>query len=300
MNILIAGGTGMIGTVLSQKLLSKGHHVSILSRRPKQNAAMPQFFWDVERGNIDPRALINAEVIVNLSGAGVADKRWTEAYKAEILDSRTKSAQLLLKSSEGNPTIHTYISASGVASYGIDTGDKWMKEEVPYATDFLAQVVKEWETQALKAEEQGLRAVCLRTGLVLSSKGGALPQLALPIKYFIGSPLGSGNQYISWIDIDDLVDLYVFSIENTQLRGIYNAVSPHPLTNGEFTSVISRHLKRPLWAPHVPAWALKLIVGEMANTLLGGNRVSAQKILLEGFEFLAPTLWDSLQKQLSE
>lgn len=299
MKILIAGGTGLIGTSLTKKLISKGHYVHVLSRHPKQNATSPEFKWDPKAGTIDLNSYEGVEAIVNLSGAGVADKRWTKAYKKDILESRTKTAQVLLQNIPNNAHIHTYVSASGVASYGIDTGKDWMSEDVTYAADFLAQVVKSWEAEALKAEEKDIRTVCLRTAVVLSGKGGALPKMALPIQLFLGFVLGSGKQYFSWIDIDDLTELYVFALENPSIRGIYNASSPNPLTQKEFTETLAKHFHRPMWTPHVPTWALHLAVGEMASTLLGGNRVSPNKVLNQGFVFTAPTLQDSLKRQLS-
>ena len=298
MNILIAGGTGMIGSFLSEKLISKGHQVHILSRHPQANSQPPQFWWDLKTENVDPNAYTGVEAIVNLSGAGVADKRWTEVYKKQILESRTKSAQILLKNIPSNSHIHTYVSASGVAAYGIDTGDKWMSEESPYDSDYLAQVVKSWETEALKAEEKGIRTVCLRTAVVLSGKGGALPKMALPIKLFLGSPFGTGNQYFPWIDIEDLTCLYTLAIESPSMRGIYNAAAPNPVTNREFTESLALHLHRPLWIPNVPAWALKIAVGEMASTLVGGNKVSSQKALDTGFVFASPRPEDSFKRHL--
>lgn len=298
MKVLIAGGTGLIGKALTEKLLSKGYQVHILTRHPKPGNRAPQFKWDLKTESIDTRAYEGIDAIVNLSGAGVADKRWTKAYKQEILESRIKTAQVLLKNIPPHSPIRTYISASGVAAYGIDTGNTWVSEEMPYAKDFLAQVVKAWEEEALKAEEKGIRTVCLRTAVVLSGKGGALPKIATPIKFFIGSPFGTGKQYFPWIDIDDLTDLYTFALENISIRGIYNAAAPHAVTNKEFAEVVAKHLHKPLFAPNVPAFVLQIAVGEMASTLLGGNRVSSSKIRKAGFVFQAPTLQESLVKQL--
>lgn len=300
MNILIAGGTGLIGTELCKQLAAKGHSVSLLSRHPQKNGPFKQFSWDPKKGELDTDSLFETEAIINLAGAGVAEKRWTEAYKKEIMESRTLGAQLLLRYlATSKHHVRTYISASGISYYGIDTGDKLMNEESPKGDGFLAEVVLNWEKEALEAQKLGVRTVCLRTGVVLSKQGGALPKMALPVKLFVGSPFGSGHQYFSWIDLDDLVRLYIFVLENTEVEGIYNAVSPQPVTNKEFTQLLASQLNKPLWAPHVPSWALSLAVGEMSQTLLGGNKVASKKIEQAGFQFKAPTVEASLSKQLA-
>ncbi len=299
MNILIAGGTGLVGSVLSGTLVAHGHHVALLSRHTNLHTAYPQFSWDIEKGHIDPKAFEQVDVLINLSGTGIADKRWTAAYKKQILESRTKGIQLLLHHAANSKSrIHTFISASAVGYYGLDTGDQKVNENAPNGIDYLAKVVQAWENEALKASSLGIRTVCLRTGVVLASTGGALPKLALPFRYSLGAALGSGQQYVSWIDVEDLTELYTFAAENSQLKGIYNAVSPTPVTNNELSHAIAKELNTPLWLPHLPSWALKAIVGEMANTLLGGNNVSSDKIMREGFVFLSPTLAESLKKRL--
>jgi uncharacterized protein (TIGR01777 family) len=299
LNILIAGGTGLVGQVLCQKLASRGHKVSLLSRHPKEDARLKQYEWDPEKGKIDIQAIEEAEVVVNLAGAGVADRRWSSSYKKQILDSRVKSTQLLLRAIKTSANkVHTYISASATGYYGYDTGALILHETSPKGNDYLANVVADWEKEAFEAEKLGLRTVCLRTGIVLSAKGGALPQLVFPIRYGFGSAFGSGNQFFSWIDIEDLAALYVFAIEHEEVRGIYNAVAPTPITNQELTAALARQLEKPLWLPHVPKCALQVVVGELSNTLVGGNKVSSEKIRAEGFVFQSPTIEESLKRQL--
>ncbi len=290
--VLITGGSGLIGSHLTQLLLKKKYSVAHLSRSEKNENGVKTYVWDIEKQEMDKEALATADYVIHLAGAGVADHRWTKSYKQEIIQSRTASARLLyntVKNLKKNK-IKAFLSASGVGIYGEDTGSAEILESSPHGTDFLAHVCEKWESSADKMEALGMRVVKLRTGMVLSEEGGALTKLVKPIKLGAGAPLGSGQQYISWIHIDDLCRMYLAAIENENYKGAFNAVGPRPVTNEELTKAAAKVLKKPLFLPNVPSFALKLALGEMANIVLGGNKVSSQKIEAMGFEFNYSTI----------
>lgn len=285
--ILITGGTGMIGTHMTGLLMEKGHSVRYLSRSPGPNSRIPSFKWDIQQQTIAADALTGVDTIVHLAGAGVAGQKWSKERKKIILESRTQSTALLKKALIDHPhQIKTFISASATGYYGYDTGGVWKKEESRFGDDFLATVVKAWESgvEDLRDHDADLRIVKLRIGLVLSDKGGALKAMAKPIKMGVGAPLGPGGQYMSWVHLDDLCNMFVWAIENEKAEGVYNAVAPNPVTNAEMTKAIASTLGKPLLLPKVPGFALKLVLGEMASMLLGGSRISSQKIREAGFK----------------
>lgn len=294
-HILITGGTGLIGKHLTNLLLHKGYTVSDLSRSKGKDMCVKTYQWDVPNGKIDEACIDGVDVIVHLAGANVAGKRWTVSRKKEILDSRTKSIELiydLLKKKKHN--VQAVISASGISYYG-DRGDELLTEDSSLGTGFLAEVSKEWEAAVDKGADLGLRIVKLRTGVVLDKKGGALPQLAGPVKWGIGSPLGNGQQWMPWIHWHDAVKLYLYAIMNTKLYGVYNMVAPNPVTNKQLVKALAKQLHRPLWAPNVPAFIIKLLFGEMGTVVLASTKVSAQKIADHGFEFDFPMIEDALK-----
>jgi uncharacterized protein (TIGR01777 family) len=220
-----------------------------------------------------------------LAGAGIAEKHWTASRKKELIDSRTKSIGLiygLLKKRSHQVT--SMVSASAIGYYS-DRGDELMTEASPPNTDFMARCCIEWENAIDEGQKLGLRVVKFRTGVVLDKDGGALPKLAQPIKLYVGSPLGNGRQWIPWIHWQDVTDMYLYGIENTAINGIYNMVAPNPVTNKQLTQVVAKQLHKPLWAPNVPAFVLKLMLGEMSTIVLGSTKVSAQKIQDAGFRF---------------
>jgi len=286
--ILITGGTGLVGTRLTEMLLEKGYKVKYLSRNPKKTDEIPAFKWDVKTQEIDPKALTDVDAIVHLAGAGVADEKWTKARKKVILESRTKSTELLNKAlRENDHNVSTLVSASAIGYYGYDSGGVWKKEDSRFGDDFLATVTKEWEAKVdeLAKANTGLRVSKLRIGIVLSEKGGALKEIAKPIKMYAGALLGNGQQFMSWIHIDDLCRMFIHAIENKQVEGVYNAVAPNPITNKEMTKTIAKILGKPLILPNVPGFALKLIIGEMASMVLGGSKISCEKIQEAGFQY---------------
>jgi uncharacterized protein (TIGR01777 family) len=296
MNILITGGTGLVGTVVTELALQKGYQVSFLSRSTKSIPQVKVFQWDIAQKKIDIQAIEQADYIIHLAGAGVADKRWSDAYKQEILDSRIISTQLLQEAiSKSIKKPKAIVAASAVGIYGFDTGDTLMQEGSRQGEGFLAEVTKKWEEELLKFENLGIRTAIMRIGIVLSTKGGALQKMMQPIQFFAGSALGSGKQYMSWIHIRDLARMFLFAIENEQIRGVYNAVGNTPVTNETFTKAIAKVMNKPLFLPNVPEFALRLMLGEMASMVIGGNRVSNEKIVKAGFQYEFETLEEALK-----
>ena len=283
-NVLITGGTGLVGTRLTELLLQKGYTVSYLSRSagaPIQ-PGVRVYNWDIDKGELDAEALLEADSIIHLAGAGVADQRWTSERKQEIMTSRTASAGLIAaKLKTVRHQVRAFLSASAVGYYGADTGRQIMTEESPSGSDFLAEVTRRWEKAADAIAQLGIRTVKLRIGIVLSGQGGALVKIAQPVRLGAGAPLGSGKQITSWIHVDDLARLFVYALENESMQGIYNAVAPNPVTNEELTHLAAKVLNKPLWLPKVPAFAIRLAMGEMAEIVLGGNHVLNGRIARE-------------------
>ena len=292
-NILITGASGLIGSRLTELLLQKGYHVSHLGRSKKPGVA--SYVWDIEKKELDIESIMNADTIVHLAGAGVADKRWTGKRKKEILESRTQSTALLFGAlSHNKHQITSIISASAIGYYGIRDQMEFITEEYEPGTDFLARVTRQWENEVDAFSSLNMRVVKLRIGIVLSEKGGALKSMALPIRFGIGAPLASGHQYVSWIHLDDLCAMFIKAIEDGEMKGAYNAVGAEPTTNKTLTHAIAQVLMKPLWAPAVPGFVLKVILGEMADVVIHGNKISSQKIQQAGFQFQFPNLHDAL------
>ncbi len=299
-NILITGASGLIGKHLTELLIQKGHQVSHLGRR-KSTGSVPSYVWDVNKGTLDLNALKGIDTIIHLAGAGIADKPWTKERKREILESRTQSTQLLHKALQHNPhTVQTFISASAIGYYGFEASDKTFTEDSEAGNDFLASVTRQWEEEVEKLKTLSLRVAKIRIGIVLSTEGGALKPMLLPIKYFVGSPLGLGKQWMSWIHMDDLCSMFIHMVENGNLDGVYNATSPTAVTNAEFTKAIAAVLKRPIWLPKVPEFVLNVLLGEMASLITQGSKVSSNKIQKSGFVFQYPTLQSALENLLAK
>ena len=284
-HILITGASGLVGTRLTEILLQHGYSVAHLGRSKKDDK-IKSFVWNVDKFVIEPGTLLGITTIIHLAGAGIADKRWSANRKAEILQSRIQSTALLYEElKKGHHSVTDFISASAIGYYGFDDGEKVFTEESPPGNDFLAQVSKQWEREVDKISALNIRVVKLRFGVVLSAEGGALKEMAKPIKLFAGSPIGTGDQKISWIHIDDLCALFLKVIAEEQMSGVYNAVGPHPVTNRALTIAIAKVLKKPLLIPAVPAFILRLLLGEMADLVLKGNWVSSERIQRAGFKF---------------
>ncbi|GHB39354.1 NAD-dependent epimerase [Mongoliitalea lutea] len=292
-NILITGGSGLVGKKITQLLEKKGFEVAWLSRSPDKYKQQ-SFFWDVDKQTMDAEAIEWADAIMHLAGEGVADKRWTNARKRAILESRTLSTQMLYNAIEkATAKPEVFISASAVGYYGFNTGEDVQVEESTAGKDFLAQVVIAWENRVKMMEKLGLRTVMLRIGIVLDKNGGALKEMMKPP---VAAPLGSGMQWMSWIQIDDLARMFVFALEDEKVQGIYNAVGPKPATNAELTEKAAKKARKLFVNFGVPGFGLKLALGEMAQMVLGGNKVSSKKIEQEGFKFRYPDLDTALEK----
>ncbi len=298
--VLISGGSGLIGTRLSEMLVEKGYEVIWLSRSGGTGVPYKVVTWDISRGTLDVEALEGLEAVVHLAGAGVADERWTKKRKEIIMNSRTESTTLLMnRLSEVKDKPKVFIGASAIGYYGANTGNVPIDEESVNGSDFLARVVLAWERASDPVELLGIRRTLLRVGVVLSADGGALPEILAPLKWGFGAPLGSGNQWMSWIHIEDLCRLFVEAIENPNYNGTYNGVAPSPATNREVTKAAASVLNKPLWLPAVPGFALKLALGEMAQIVLGGSMISSKKVEKLGFEFRFPKLEVALKDILS-
>ncbi len=290
--VLISGGTGLIGNKLSKMLREKGYDVRILSRQPSKNNYY--IHWDIDRNFIQENALLNIDTIIHLAGEGIADKNWTEERKKEIIDSRLNSTRLLFDLlSKKNHQVHQFISASAIGYYS-ERGDELMFEDSNSSNDFLGTTCALWEKEVDKISTLAIRTVKIRTGIVLSTQGGALKKMVIPFKLGFGSALGNGKQWMSWIHEDDLCNMYIYAIENKKLNGAYNAVAPNPVTNNEFSKTLASVLKSPYWFPRIPTFILKLLFGEMSVVVLGSTRVSSEKIINAGFIFRFENLKDSL------
>jgi len=285
-NILITGGTGLIGLQLSRLLTSKGYAVKHLSRRANPNAEFPVHQWDLKKQTIQGNAVEWADAIIHLAGASLVDKRWTSAYKKIMIDSRTKSLELLHKYiKQRSKPLKTLVSASAVGFYG-DQSDQWLKENAsPQPGDFKSDCCVLWEEAAKALEPDIGRLAILRVGIVLTNLGGALPKMAMSFKTRVGSYFGNGKAYYPWIHIDDMCSMFAYAIENASVNGIYNGVAPNPVTNKEFIEAIPKALGIKAVILPTPEIAIKLAMGEMSTVVLHSNRVSAQKILDAGFKF---------------
>lgn len=284
MAIVIAGGSGLIGQEITSALLKKNYEVRILSRSPESKKSMggeSYFKWDIKSQSIDESVFNNAECVINLTGENVADKRWTDNQKEKLLNSRIDSTNLLLEKLKNLNSKAKFINASAIGFYG-DTEDKIVDETAPSGDDFLAGICQEWEKAIKKSEYHPY--IIIRIGIVLSLKGGALSKMLTPFKLGLGGALGSGQQYMSWIHIDDLVKIFLWAMESDTENQIFNAVAPNPVTNKEFTKTLGSAISRPTIF-NAPSMAIKLALGEMSTILLKGQRVSSQKLQDHGFKF---------------
>lgn len=299
--VLISGGSGLVGKSLCEKLYSKGYDVAILSRNPNSNGKFKTYFWNLQNKQIDPEAIASSDYIIHLAGANIAEKRWTTSRKQLICDSRVESAKLLFEEvKKQNKKLKAFISASAVGYYGAVTSDKIFTEEDAFADDFLGHTCQKWEQAAEQFQTLNIRTTILRTGLVLNKQGGALSKMLIPIKLGLASAIGDGTQYIPWIHIDDLCELYIKAIEESQMEGVFNASAPDFQTNTSFTQTSSKVLNRPFFLPNIPAFVLKLFLGQMSVLLLKGSRISSDKIMKLGFTFKFPKLRLALEDLIKQ
>lgn len=278
--VVIAGGTGLIGRQLESLLASNGFKVLILTRSPQRNN---HIYWDPVKNKIDTSNLHDVEVIVNLTGAGIADKRWTNKRKKELHDSRIEPANFLYRNLAAFPNVKHYVSASGINCYGYKSIDRAFVEFDPYGDDYLSQLVKSWEEGSDLFSKKGVTVSKVRIAMVLSSSGGALDRLKLLAKYGMAAPLGDGSQEMCWIHEHDLVRLFYHIIAN-QIEGTWNALNGYT-SNKVFMQTLSQRFGRAMWLPKVPRAVIQLILGEMSEMLLKGVPVSNLAIQETGFEF---------------
>ncbi len=294
MNILISGGTGLVGHTLVKKLEQHEHNVRILSRSKSEKEN--EFYWNVAEKKIDDKAFEDLDCIVHLAGASVSE-RWTDSYKKELYSSRIDSANLLRETCE-RKGIHlkSFISASGINYYGTFTSDQILTEESPIVKkDFLAKLSEEWEKAADDFSTIADRVVCLRTAMVLAKEGGAFPLLKKTVDLNIGSAIGSGKQWMNWIHLDDMVNMYVSAVENPEINGKFNAVADEVPTNEKFMKKLSEISDKFFLPINVPAFVMKMALGEMSSIILEGTRADNKKIKSQGFDFIYSNIEDAFK-----
>ncbi len=304
--VLITGGTGTIGRALTELLLQKGYDVIVVTRdaarqRPSATEGLTYAAWNISAQTIDSAAIQQADYIVHLAGAGVADKRWTAKRKKEIVDSRTQSSALLVKALQQNSNqVKAVVSASAIGWYGADPAipnPAPFEESAPPNGDFLGETCKIWEKSIEPVTQLGKRLVKIRTGIVLSNDGGALVEFKNPLRFGIAAIIGSGKQVISWIHIEDLCRIYLQAIEDNNMHGAYNAVAPVPVDNKTLTLQLANAIRNKFFIPiHVPAAVLKIVLGEMSVEVLKSATVSSAKIKKEGFQFAYPSIEAALNQ----
>jgi uncharacterized protein (TIGR01777 family) len=291
MRTIITGGSGLIGRALAANLTADGHEVIVLSRNPDRATGLPKGVraerWDGRTAEGWSHLADGANAIVNLAGENIAAGRWTAGRKRRIRDSRLNAGQAVVQVVEGathKPKV--VVQSSGIGYYG-PRGAEEITEEASAGNDFLSQVAIDWEASTAPLDDMGLRRPIIRTGVVLSTQGGALPRLLLPFKLFVGGPLGGGRQWLPWIHIADEVSAIRFLMEHPEANGPFNLSAPNPLTNADFSRVLGKVIKRPAFLP-TPGFALRLVLGEMATALLDGQRAVPRRLLDLGFAFRFP------------
>ena len=292
MRVLITGGTGLIGTALSRSLVDSGDEVTVLTRSPGRQQAQAQEGvkfeeWDGETVADWGQQVSKVDAIVNLAGAGIAEGRWTSTRKVQIRESRTRSGHALVSAIQDSGTVPKVLIQSSAVGYYGPGDDQVITEEASPGSDFLASVCKDWEASTEQVESLGVRRVVIRTGVVLSAQGGALPRMTLPFRLFAGGPLGSGRQYFPWIHIDDEVAAIRFLLEDEQASGPYNLAAPNPPTNKEFVRHLGEVMGRPSLMP-TPSLALRTLFGEMSTVLLDGQRAVPLRLQEAGYQFTFP------------
>ncbi|PIB30671.1 TIGR01777 family oxidoreductase [Maribacter sp. 4G9] len=303
MKILITGATGLVGTELVSQCHAKGHAVHFLTtnkNKLESRSNLKGFYWNPGNGEIDIRCFDGVSAIINLAGASIS-KRWTPKYKKQIMDSRIDSLATLRKALGNLPNhnITTMISASAIGIYPDSLSNYYEESEDAIDNSFLGEVVAAWEEKSNEFTNLGMLVSKIRIGLVLSDRGGALPQMAKPVKYYAGAAFGSGQQWQSWIHVSDLARIFLFAMEN-ELEGTYNGVSPNPVTNNRLIKEIARVLNRPLFLPNIPEGVMELILGEMSYLLFASQRVSSKKIEEEGFIFEYQNICSALENIYGE
>ncbi|WP_026706802.1 TIGR01777 family oxidoreductase [Flavobacterium frigidarium] len=297
-NVLITGGTGFVGRSLTALLIGNGFSVSILSRSKRQNKKdISYYIWDIKNQTIEDAAVNNADYIIHLAGENIAGERWTEKRKKAIVASREDSIKLIRNVlAKQNHKVSAFISASAIGIYGAVNGEAICNESTPPASDFLGRTCQIWEAAVDTIGQLGIRTVKVRTGLVLGEGDGLIKKLKPIFKYRLGAPLGSGKQYMPWIYIDDLCEIYLKAINDDTVRGPYNAAIQDDTDNIAFSRTFAAVYGYKMWLPHVPAAIIKLGMGQMSKIVLTGRRVSSEKIRKTGFTFKITDIEEALRK----
>lgn len=300
-SILITGGSGLIGKYLTSSLLSAGYNVSHLSRNNNHSSSVRVFLWDPEKKMINVEAFEGIDFIIHLAGANIGEKRWTGKRKDEIIKSRVETARLLLELIvDRGIHLKAFISASATGIYGAETSSKIFVESDPPAEDFLGSVCRRWEEAADLFGNSGIRTVKIRAAVVLEKTDSALSKLMIPGKFGFLVKTGSGRQYMPWIHIVDLCNIYIKAIEDSNMYGAFNAVAPQHVTHGDFMNVLGKIMRLPVLAVPVPGFILRTFLGEMSDIILKGSRVSSGKIISTGFRFSYKTLEEALNNVIGE
>lgn len=300
--ILITGGSGFIGKHLTQLLIDKGYLVSILSRNKKESTNEISYYqWDVENGIIDEQAVLEADSIINLAGENIAEKRWTLKRKQAIVQSRVGAIELIFNVlQKHNKKLDSFVSASGIGIYGVHQSNRIFTEDSPLANDFLGDTCQKWESAADLISNLKIRTVKIRTGLVIGPNDGFLKKLIPIFRLKLGAPIGSGQQFMSWIHIHDLCEIYIAGIENHEMKGAYNAAIRDGITNYIFSKKLAKFYGYDIWLPNVPAFIIRMLMGELADIVLTGQRVSSDKIEKTGFVFKFTRLGNALRDCLKK
>jgi uncharacterized protein (TIGR01777 family) len=294
--VLITGGTGLIGRHLASLLLRNGYNVSVLSRNETYYEKVKSFKWDPEKQTITSVAVDGVDYVVHLAGANLGEKRWTRSRKEEIIKSRTASAKLLYGViKDKGIRLKAFISASGISYYGTETTEKIFTEDDPPGNDFLSEVCSQWEEAASLFEALGVRTVRIRTAIVLEKTDSALASMMKPAKFGFLAQTGSGKQYMPWIHISDLCNIYLKALEDASMTGVYNAAAPNHATHSDFIKTLGGVMKKPVFPIPVPEFILKIIFGEMSELVLRGSRISSEKITDAGYKFRYADLKEALE-----
>lgn len=300
-NVLLTGGSGFIGSYLTKVLIDNGFSVSVLSRSDRKNTDLITFYkWDLEHNYIDEEAVLKADYIVHLAGEGIVEKSWTTKRKKALLESRIQPIDLIyavLK--KNNKLLDAFISASAVGIYGAVTNEEICTEESPAENDFLGITCQKWEAASDKITSLGIRTVKIRTGIVLGKKDGFLKKLSPGFKAGFGTILGTGKQYLPWIHVEDLCNIYLKAIQDEQINGVYNATVLDNTSNETLSKTLANLYGYTIWLPKIPAFVLRLFLGEMSQVVLNGQRVSSEKIKQRGFKFRFKNLKAALSDCLS-
>lgn len=292
--ILVTGGTGLVGSLLTKKFQDQGYNVSIMTRSPDKVKGIEAFYWDIKKQEIDEKCLDGVDVIIHLAGENIADGKWTDERKKALISSRTESISLLYDLMERREhQVKTVLSASAVGFYG-DRGEEILDETSSVGTGFLAHCCDEWEKAVDKGTNLGLRVAKFRIGLLLTPKGGVLDIFKLMVKTFTATKLGSGQQWFPWVHSDDLIGMFLWATENHDANGVYNATAPNPVRNTEFTKTLCHILHRPFWPFAIPKVMFKLLMGEKSQLVLMSTHTKSDKIIKAGYSFTFLSLKDAL------